>query len=370
MKTFLSFCIIGILITVSGVFSAEVLLIPESSNQTVGMYCPQEGTYLGDFITNFASFGTPFHALQGPDNNIYISDQSAPGVFVFDQNGEFMMVYADASDGVSNIRGIDFWGSNLFLSSGSNYVAEFDGPHSRLPNFIEDGSNPFDIYFLPDGRSLMADIQSNRISLYNDEGVFLESLFSISFPEQINQMVSSTDYLNASFTSNVITRFNLDEVVSSIPFTSGRGVYELGNGNWIATNSNGVFELDPETGNIINTLRSGVSARYIDLVDIPLPPTPTPTATHTPTPVPTHTPTPLPTNTPTPDCLNTGDVDGNGILSAADAQLAFLIVLGQYIPTYEEECAADCNGDGIVSASDAQDIFIAVIEGGSCADPL
>jgi hypothetical protein len=372
MKRLIMVTIVGFLLLITRIYSADYLLIPESSNQTVGIYCPQEGTYLGDFITDFASFGTPFHARQGPDNTIYVSDQTAPGIFVFDQNGDFLMTYADSSDGVSNIRGIDFWGSNLFISSGDKYIAEFDGPHSRLPNFIDDGSNPFDIFFLPDGRSLLADIENNRVSLYDEDGLFIESLFPISFPEQINQMVSSTDYLNASFTSNIITRFTLDEVVSTIPFQSGRGVYELGNGNLIATNSSGVYELDPSTGDIVNTLRSGIGARYIDLVDIPFtpPPTPTPTATNTPTPVPTNTPSPFPTNTPTPDCLKTGDVDGNGLLSAADAQLAFLIVLGQHTPTYEEECAADCNGDGIVSSADAQDIFLAVIEGGSCADPL
>ncbi len=69
-------------------------------------------------------------------------------------------------------------------------------------------------------------------------------------------------------------------------------------------------------------------------------------------------------------CINNGDVNQDGILSAADAQLAFYIALGQYSPTYEEECAADCNGDGIVTAADAQLIFYTVIGIGDCADPL
>jgi hypothetical protein len=96
-----------------------------------------------------------------------------------------------------------------------------------------------------------------------------------------------------------------------------------------------------------------------------------PPATPTPAP-PTHTPTPLlPTITPTPECVHHGDVDFNGFLTAGDAQLAFNIALGFYLPTYEEECAADCNADGVVTAGDAQMIFYAAlgfIPG--CEDPL
>jgi hypothetical protein len=91
--------------------------------------------------------------------------------------------------------------------------------------------------------------------------------------------------------------------------------------------------------------------------------------TATPTVPPTATPAP-PTHTPTPDCIHHGDVNFDGVISAADAQLAFMITLGMYSPTYEEECAADCNGDGVVSAADAQLIFLTAIGSGNCVDPL
>lgn len=71
-----------------------------------------------------------------------------------------------------------------------------------------------------------------------------------------------------------------------------------------------------------------------------------------------------------PDCINSGDTNLDGEITAGDAQLAFSIVLGTYTPTYEEECAADCNGDGEVTASDAQSIFLVVLGLGTCADPL
>lgn len=70
-------------------------------------------------------------------------------------------------------------------------------------------------------------------------------------------------------------------------------------------------------------------------------------------------------------CLNTGDVNGSGDMTAADAQMAFYIVLGLIQPTYIEACAADCNGSGDVTAADAQAIFYVVLGlQPACADPL
>lgn len=68
------------------------------------------------------------------------------------------------------------------------------------------------------------------------------------------------------------------------------------------------------------------------------------------------------------DCVNDGDVTGDGDITAADAQMAFYIVLGIYSPSYEEECAADCNGDGDVTSGDAQDIFLAILGLSACTD--
>lgn len=67
-------------------------------------------------------------------------------------------------------------------------------------------------------------------------------------------------------------------------------------------------------------------------------------------------------------CIHDGDVDGNGDITAADAQIAFLIALGAITPTYEQACSADCNGSGGVTAGDAQTIFFEVLGLGSCVD--
>ena len=71
-----------------------------------------------------------------------------------------------------------------------------------------------------------------------------------------------------------------------------------------------------------------------------------------------------------PSCPNDGDVDGNGNITAQDAQQTFYIVLGLLTPTTEQECAADCNDNDSITAEDAQSIFLIVLYGGQCTDSL
>ena len=73
-------------------------------------------------------------------------------------------------------------------------------------------------------------------------------------------------------------------------------------------------------------------------------------------------PLPTPTPTPTPVCVNHGDVDFNGDVTAGDAQITFSIVLAAYTPTYDEECAADCTGDGSITDYTYDDYFLNIVE--------
>jgi hypothetical protein len=67
-------------------------------------------------------------------------------------------------------------------------------------------------------------------------------------------------------------------------------------------------------------------------------------------------------------CVHDGDVNGDEGITAADAQMAFLITLGSVTPTPAQACAADCNGDDTITAADAQLIFLEVLGAGSCID--
>jgi len=244
------------------------LLIPDSTTKTVGMYDPSDGTYLGDLITDTTHLQTPINAVKGPDGNIYVSDQLADSVFVYSASGTYLSTYADGTDGLNNIRGIDFRGTHLFITSGDAYVAEFSGPHTRLPNFIMDGSDTFDILFLTDGRSLVADIAgvTDNIRLYHVNGTLQSVLFQVSFPEQIQfDSVYPGAFLTTAFSANAIKDFELNgSIVQSTPYGAGRGIFRLGNGNLLATSSAGIQEIQPGTGTVIQTEKTG-SGRFIEI---------------------------------------------------------------------------------------------------------
>ena len=247
----------------------EFLLIPDSITDTIGMYDTYNGTYLGDLINGSTIFSTPINAILGPDGNIYVSDQVADSVFVFDISGNYLYTYADGTDGLNNIRGIDFRGNHLFITSGDDYVAEFDGPHSRLPDFINDGIDPFDILFLDDGRALVSDIQgtTDNVRLYMYNGTLESELFQVNFPQQIQvDSLQPGEYLNIAFSDDYITDFDLNgSIAETTPFNSGRGIFRLGNGNLLATAGDGVWEIEPGTGAIIEQKMTG-SARFIELI--------------------------------------------------------------------------------------------------------
>lgn len=256
------------LFAAASVSSAGYLLIPESSNDTVGMYDPYDGTYLGDLIDGAGLFSTPINAVLGPDGNIYVSDQVADSVFRYDAQGNYIDTFVS---GYNNIRGIDFRGDHLFVTSGDDYVAEFDSAGNFVGNFIEDGSDPFDIFFLDDGRSLLANIQGtdDDIRLYDADGMGFSSLFAISFPEQIQYMPSTGHYLNASFSDDFITEFDLDgNIYNQWFFNGGRGVYELGNGQLMVTAGDGIWSLNPDNSEL-TLLRGDVSGRFIEFVPAP-----------------------------------------------------------------------------------------------------
>ena len=255
----------------AGAMPSEALLIPDSTNDVVAMFSPFDGQYLGDLIDGSGTFSTPINALMGPDGNIYVSDQVQDAVFVFDTAGALLSVYADATDGLNNIRGIDFFGGNLFVTSGDDYIAEFAGPHNRLPDFIAiPGVDPFDVLFLDDGRALVTDIgTSDAVRLYNADGTADGFTVAAAFPEQVQvDPVAPGDFLEIEFTGDQIQDFQLGgAVVQTISLsTTGRGVFRLGNGNVLASGSFGVIELDATTGAVVTQIMTGSGWRFIEHV--------------------------------------------------------------------------------------------------------
>ncbi|OPL19812.1 MAG: hypothetical protein AVO35_02235 [Candidatus Aegiribacteria sp. MLS_C] len=257
----------------------QVLLIPDSGADVVAMFDPYDGTYWGDFIVDdstgtYYNFATPINAMQIYGQYILVSDQVSDAVWGFDEYGNYLYTVADGTY-LNNVRGIDFRDDTVFVTSGDDYVAMFDGPGSFVGYFIQDGTDPFDIMFVDEvesGSALYCDIQgtTDNVRHYYADGTLYQELFNTSFPEQVQVDILNTGYyLVASFSDNMIYQFTIDGTITdSWSFSGGRGIFRLGNGNLLATNGTGVHELDAATGAIIETEYAG-QARFIELVDLP-----------------------------------------------------------------------------------------------------
>jgi hypothetical protein len=250
-----------------------VLMIPDWTTDAVAKFDPINGTSLGPFIS-MPSAGSPKNAIQGPDGNIYVSDQVLDAVYIYDTVGTYLGVYADASDGLDNIKGIAFRGDHLFvccnLSVGTDAVKEFRGPHLYVRDFIAySGIDAFDILFLPNGQAILADAgTSDKIALHDTNGAYIRTIYGRS--GQWSQQVQFDSqlpgaFLGALWDADSIIDFNIDgTIVASCTLKYVKGVYRLGNGNILATSNYGLWEINPSTGSYTQ-LNAGTGWQYIEL---------------------------------------------------------------------------------------------------------
>ena len=92
---------------------------------------------------------------------------------------------------------------------------------------------------------------------------------SIAFPEQLYETTSG-NVLAAGFSTPsglYVYDSNGNQLNYFSAVTGLRGVYQLGNGNYMVTSGTGVHILDSTTGNLISTPVSGVSGRFISGFD-------------------------------------------------------------------------------------------------------
>lgn len=322
--------------------SQDVLLIPESSGDSVGMYSPVDGSYLGDFHIDDPATAdvlqTPIEAFLGPDGVIWVTDQVSDGAFRFDLDGTYL---GQPVTGLDNCRGASHDGTNVFIAT-SNGVFEYTPAGVQVASHADES---FDVLHLPDGRFLIADTAAtDGIERWESDWTLPMTLFATSFPEQVSPMISTSNYLTATFTSNSLIEFMLDgtivrEIVQPGGLGGLRGVYELENGQWIFTNASGVHTLDPNSGAVV-TVRSGIQARFVNRVDLGGGPIGGPEFIR-------------------------GDANADGVFDISDAvfTLASLFIPGS--PPAPCQDAGDANNDELLDISDAVAMLAALFIAGT-----
>ncbi len=259
------------------------LMVPESTTDATMSFNPFDGSLIS---TTFLPGGdpnlsTPIEANLTPGGTIIISDQITDQIAEFDTLGVFVRtLFGGSLDTLDNCRGNTLSpGLNSVMAcigGGINQdaIAEFDlSTGNFIGNFITPNTtfmdSPFDIIFRASD-CLVSASSSNDITRYDLSGNHLGDFVpSISFPEQLYETASG-NVLAAGFSSpsglyiydSNGTQLNYFNAVTGL-----RGVYQLGNGNYMVTSGTGVHILDGTSGNLISTPVSGVSGRFISDFD-------------------------------------------------------------------------------------------------------
>jgi outer membrane protein assembly factor BamB len=269
----------------------SIILIPESSNDRVWAFDAFSGDLLDDdFIGSTGLLGTPQQAILHPDGTRFlVSDQGEDIVAEYSLDGSKGRTFAP-SVGTSttlmdNIRGIHVTDSGRILvsvASGGNQdsVVEVSSEGEVLGQFITAGSGGIDSPWgidEKDGILYVGAFDSNNVHLYDaDTGTSLGTLLDdIPEPERdsIEQVTVTTSgtVLVANFGGNSGVREYDTSGTLLATHTPGslgglRGNVDLGNGNFLATNGGGVYEV--KDGVLLDTKATGPSFRLASRVDL------------------------------------------------------------------------------------------------------
>lgn len=262
--------------------SGQVLMTTSSSSgaQRLSTFNPFDGSLINlTFINGVGTWTTPKNAIDSGRGTIFVSDQVANAVFEYDSSGNLLGTFVGASQGLSNIRGIAVRNSQLYVTVGggtlTNTIQRFDiGGSLNQTTWATGLTSPFDIIFRAND-VLVSNSGALDITRLDFNGAVLNSTWNspttISFVQQLHEQANG-DIAAAGFSPPAgLYIFNAAGVQLSTALAGRglRGIYRLGNGNWLFTDGGGVFTFDPISG-AITQVATG-SYQYIEFSTIPAP---------------------------------------------------------------------------------------------------
>jgi hypothetical protein len=257
------------------VVCAQFLMMPDSTNNRLVLFDPNNGALVNSNFFGLAA-GTPVHALQ-VGNEIWVSEQIGDRISRWDFNGSQL---APISGGMDNIRGMTLLGNNVLLTNSGTgngapgrAVIRFDTAGNNLGFFPTPASSGFDI--LPHLGDLLvsSDTANDDVHRYSTAGASLGTFHNstaLNFGEQMDHAPNG-DVLVAGFSTNNIARLdpNTGALIGSTPASGARGLWVLGNGNFLWTNGSGAHVFDVTTQTSTQVYTGG--GRFIDALVIPEP---------------------------------------------------------------------------------------------------
>lgn len=273
-----------------------VLLIPNSSsaNRGVMAFDPYSGDLIDPkFVPHFAydpttSLYTPFHIVAKPDGTGFLmSDQVGWVVTEYDLEGNFRGIFAPEGGEnpsiMGNTRGIALSPKGTVLvtsaaQTNANSVVEFDANGRHLGTFIAPGADgmqgPWGILFRDDD-VLVSASDSDAIHSFSLDGKTANPRFvdKLSWPGQLVELPNGNILVANWGSGSTAGVWEFDATGGLVGTyaaggTGHQGVYPLGNGNILTTNSGGVHEINRD-GKLVETKPITGQARFVSHVKLP-----------------------------------------------------------------------------------------------------
>lgn len=260
----------------------KYLMIPDISTDRIYLFNAANGDLVDTAFTPTSrpQLSTPKHAIShfnGKD--ILLADQITDLVQRFNSEGIYTGGFAPVG-GVNNsildnIRGIRYRANNnLFVTVGSgpnqNTIQEFDTAGNHIGTFIgtTNLNSPFDILLRTGDMLISNSSGANRITRFDLSGNFLSvfsSSTSFAFPQQIIELPNGNIVVAGfSIPSGIVVLNSSGTFVKLLTgITGNRGIYLLGNGNYLTTNGAGVHEIDSASGSLVRSVLNTGSFQYI-----------------------------------------------------------------------------------------------------------
>jgi len=260
----------------------KYLMIPDITTDRIYLFNAANGDLVDTAFTPTSrpQLSTPKHAISHFNgNDILLADQITDLVQRFNSEGTYTGFFAPVG-GVNNsildnIRGIRYRANNnLFVTVGSgpnqNTIQEFDTAGNHIGTFIgtTNLNSPFDV-LLRSGDMLISNSSgANRITRFDLSGTFLSvfsSSTSFAFPQQMIELPNGNIVVAGfSIPSGIVVLNSSGTFVKLLTgITGNRGVYLLGNGNYLTTNGAGVHEIDSASGSLVRSVLNAGSFQYI-----------------------------------------------------------------------------------------------------------
>jgi len=256
----------------------QYVIMPDSTNNRMVLFNPTDGSVVNSNYFALAG-GTTVHAMQ-VGNEIWVSEQIGDRVSRWSLNGTAL---GAITGGLDNIRGMGMVGNTVYVTNAGTAngapgaaVVMYDTNGNPMGSFATPNApSPFGILAHQGGLLVSSSSANDDIHRYTlagtSAGTFHNST-ALNFAEQMDFAPTGNILVAGFSTNNVVTLdANTGAVVNSFVASGARGVYQLGNGNVLWSNSAGVHVYDVSLGTSSQVYAGG--GRYLQYAAVPEPAT-------------------------------------------------------------------------------------------------